>query len=334
MKAPLTVYRRFAFSVCVAALLLGGCGGSARQVDDVATIPASQATIQQSVADRSSMHPAAKSGDLIYMSRYASQTVEISTYPKGKPVSTLTGFLQVGGLCTDTKNDVWVVDVGLGRLVEYAHGASEPLRTIKDGNGEYGGPGLSSCAVDPTTGDLAVPEQNGEYTGDIAIYKAARGRPQRFLFKGSREFSYCVYDPAGNLYVSGLPPPPYHASILGELPSGHRQVIKLHVIQHYPYYFTLGQMQWDGKFLAMEIPRLRKSDIVLRFAIQGHTAKLKSIVALKASIGGGFLLQPPYAISDTAAAVAFWNYPNGGRPVKSFRPATLPATFVISFASP
>src|SRR5580692_2300582 len=69
------------------------------------------------------MSPAA-AGPLLYVSDIGAEDVDVFSYPGGKQVGTLTGFSEPAGLCTDRKGDVFVVDSGNDRILEYAHGGT------------------------------------------------------------------------------------------------------------------------------------------------------------------------------------------------------------------
>jgi hypothetical protein len=61
----------------------------------------------------------------------------------------------------------------------------------------------SSCAIDPTTGDLAVTSTHEH----VAIYKAAKGAPKLFTDFSFHDILSYGYDDKGNLYVDGVNKP-------------------------------------------------------------------------------------------------------------------------------
>ena len=66
-------------------------------------------------------------------------------------VGTLYGFRDPTGLCVDRANDVYVMDFDEQVAIEFAHGATTPIKILHDTVGyPYG------CAVDSKTGDVAV----------------------------------------------------------------------------------------------------------------------------------------------------------------------------------
>ncbi|HEX3370694.1 MAG TPA: hypothetical protein VHS56_14035, partial [Candidatus Cybelea sp.] len=90
------------------------------------------------------MRPEAKSDDLLYVA--SGEQISVYTYPGGRLVGNIGGA--VGALCSDAAGDVFVVGY---EILEYAHGVTQPIATLDD---YYNNP--HGCAVDPTTGNLAV----------------------------------------------------------------------------------------------------------------------------------------------------------------------------------
>jgi hypothetical protein len=75
------------------------------------------------------------------------------------------------GACADANGDVFIVE-SLS-INEYAHGGTQPIATLSDPSG-YG----FGCAVDPTTGNLAVVNDGSRYIStDVLIYHNASGEP-------------------------------------------------------------------------------------------------------------------------------------------------------------
>src|SRR6202042_651602 len=114
---------------------------------------------------KSWMKPGTSGGDLVYISSYAN-AVYVYSYPAGPLVGTLTGFNNPIGLCSDAKGNVWVTNASGGNIVEYAHGGTSPIATLQDS-----GQTPEDCAVDPTTGNLAV----ADLYSNAAIYTNDQG---------------------------------------------------------------------------------------------------------------------------------------------------------------
>ena len=151
--------------------LLDGCGIGA--TPSAAWQPLAPNAAQPVRPDRSPswMAPGAKKDDLLYVSDVATADVYVYSYPQGALVGTLTGFTRPAGLCVDTAGDVYVTDLFAFQIVEYSHGGTAPIATLKDQRKEPG-----DCAFDPTTGNLAVSNVSSPYSdpGNVAIYKRRR----------------------------------------------------------------------------------------------------------------------------------------------------------------
>jgi hypothetical protein len=91
------------------------------------------------------MLPEAKSEELLYASSLP-YSVYVYTYPKGKVVGFLSGF-SPRGLCSNQNGDVFVAS--RYGVYEYPHGRAKPIAIIAVQYPE-------GCSLDPTTGDLAV----------------------------------------------------------------------------------------------------------------------------------------------------------------------------------
>ncbi len=159
---------RFALAACGVAGMLAGCSTGSQ----LALGPISQSVSTPSgraALGRSWMAPDVnlKNKDLLYFTNFYGSDILVFTYPGGKPVGALMGVGALtgvgGGECTSsTSNGNWWV-TGADEILEFAHGGMTPIYTLSGGAG--------SCAIDPTTGNLAAVASNG-----IVIYKHARGR--------------------------------------------------------------------------------------------------------------------------------------------------------------
>lgn len=126
------------------------------------------------------MAPEAKSEDLLYVS--TSGGVAVYSYPAAVLVGTLS-LLSPAGLCADNAGNVWIT--GNQQIFEYAHGGSQPIATLDDS-----GYSSKGCAVDPTTGDLAVTNFVGakRHQRGTSLFtttrRAHRGHTGHLLFDG------------------------------------------------------------------------------------------------------------------------------------------------------
>jgi streptogramin lyase len=90
-----------ALGVCASAALLAGCAAT--------QLPfAAPGAMLQSHGSR--MQRAGTSGDLLYVTRPPSRSVDVYTYPAGNQVGTLTGFTNPYGICSDAQGNVWIAD--------------------------------------------------------------------------------------------------------------------------------------------------------------------------------------------------------------------------------
>lgn len=176
---------KYALSGGVAVALLAGCGGSQLPIGAAGPARPTPVAVARASAQRGWMLQRATSGDLVYASEKVSaygSAVYVYSYPGGELVGELTDFpsgYYPQGLCTDSSGDVFVTtnqnlkSESQSNIYEYAHGGTSPLATLSDPGWALG------CAVDPTTGDLAVANAStaGGGSGDVAIYQNARGNP-------------------------------------------------------------------------------------------------------------------------------------------------------------
>ena len=131
------------------AALLAGCGGPQSLLAATGAAQNSAAA-QKAVRHPSWMEPGLASKELLYVSDNGGN-VYVFSYPAGKLVGTLTDARSPSGLCSDKAGHVFVPDVNNEDVLEYAHGGKKPIATIND-FGFY----PESCAIDPTTQNLAV----------------------------------------------------------------------------------------------------------------------------------------------------------------------------------
>lgn len=304
---------RNAFGLGVAAAILGGCAGR----DAASFAPA---------APMQSQNVAAQPSGLVYVSNFNGNDVAVYTYPQFKPAGTLTGFLEPQGMCVDANGDVWIADTGAQNLVEYAHGGSTPIRTLKD----PGSP--SGCSIDGKNGDLAVPNVGGSGSnGGVAIYKHARGKPKVYSQGGF----FAGYDAAGNLFIDGLSS---FGMFLAELPAGGSafQSVTLSGVSGDAF---PGNIQWDGRHLALGNQSGSNGSVIYRLKVQRNVATVIDTTTLEGSVDvvGFFIFGtgPNRRVLGPDAGsgqLGVYRYPAGGAPFKT--PQIGPAgAAVISFAS-
>ncbi len=255
------------------------------------------------------MAPDAAKTPLLYVSDYQNDAVFVFSFPGGALKGTLTGFAGPFGECTDRAGDVFITNAKPPEVLEFAHGGTSPLATIKD-PGQY----PYSCSVDPTTGNLAVTNEYAmnSSSGSVAIYKNARGTPRLYRNSSFYYMFFCGYDDSGNLFVDGQPAPS-GGFAFAELPAGK---VKLRNVSLNASIAFPGGVQWDGKYVAVGD---QTSSTIYRFTIAGNGGTLAGSTQLgEAKQIVQFWKQGAYVVGPDAIyyRVGIWKYPAGGNPVK------------------
>ena len=283
----------------VAAALLAGCGGSRLPIGAPGAIPQTVANARKA---------SSSSGDLLYVSSQI-HGVFVLSYPQGKLV---TQFQppedpEVLGMCSDQSGDVFVLSENPpGSIYEYAHGGTTPIATLNDYDSFP-----SACAVDPTTGNLAV--VNGGDPAELAVYANAQGLPTLYSDPSMDAMYYCAYDDSGNLFADGLY---IDSGILAELPYGGGSFTNITLDKSIG---NPGSMQWMGAYLAVGSAKHVVWHIEVAASsgtIVGKTVhqRLKSPWTIDGNqmisvFGGGGRHRLP-------DRVAYWTYPKGGAPTQ------------------
>ena len=293
----------------VVIVALSGCGEGA----GLSTTPASirQATAFQRVG--SPIAPAARRGNLLYVSSLYNCDVYVFSYPRGKIEQTINvcdlGFGPAFGLCTDRAGDVFM-DMGDGFSVfEFAHGGSAPINQLESGSQLPVG-----CAVDPKTGDLGV----ANITDSLSVYKNATGDPALYSLSGIQKFFFCTYDDHGNLFAAGEHNNGSYALV--ELPKGSGTLREISLNAN----ITPGYgLQWDGRHLAVGATQKSSEFVIDSIRVSGSLGKVVRTTTLDASpnnfvpiqfwIQGKTIIQP----QAQEAQIGFWHYPAGGAQTKS-----------------
>ncbi len=291
----------------VVALLAAGCAGPAT----TGTPTSTQSALRDKARGASWMAPRAKQQPLIYVSSVLTNDVYAYSYATHQLMGTLTGFTTPYGLCADSSGDIWVANDGASQMLEYTHGGSSPIGTLSD-TGEY----PEGCAVDPTTGNLAVTNFSSKSGGgNVAIYVGARGTPQTYTDPSIANYRFCGYDAKGNLFVDGANSS--SAFVLAELPKGGSTFTNIPIKQTIEW---PGGVQWDGKHVAVGdtdavtvyqidpkngsvagSTKLSGANYVNEFWINGSVATRRA--AKKARV---------VAPSQDGGSLALYKYPAGG----------------------
>jgi hypothetical protein len=303
-------FSRHAVRLCASLAILTGCGGSPAPIGAPIMMPRSAIAAH---ADRggSWMIAKASKGDLLYISgdKASGGAVFVFTYPKGALVGEIA--TTAIGLCSDKKGNVFVATLD-DYVLEYAHGGTTPIATLND-------PGYYSegCAVDPTTGNLAVTNYEGDpsgATGNVAVYRKAKGTPQLYSDPDFYTYWLCGYDSTGNLFVDGG----LGSAWLAELPKGSSTFTNFTVN---PGIESPTGVQWDGKYLAIGDDD-RGLGGIYRVSVSGSTVSIVDHVSMlgprshRPDTVGQFWIQGHTVIGPSVLTVGFWPYPSGGHPTK------------------
>lgn len=272
---------------------------------------------------RSWMSAAAQSSTLLYVSRASVNVVSILSYPRGKQVGELTGFEGVWGLCADRQGNVFVVDAEAQKIFEYAHGGTSPISTLDDtGNAPNG------CAVDPSSGNLAVAggSPTSNIPANIAIYAGARGAPTVYPNAAAHQYIYCTYDGGGNVFAVDVYTKMANAAIT-ELPSGSGTYRNFSLQGQ--FFAGAHSIQWDGTYLAvvnatgnnMGPTHLDQVQISGSNATIANSLKLTDAkdtadpFGSQIAIHGGTIVYPQTAQN----LIGLWHYPAGNKAYSSVK---------------
>lgn len=326
-----TNVNRYSLFSCFAAALLAGCGGSQPPIGAPGAMPQTSRIATQGNHGKSWMKPGMSGQDLLYVSSNAG-TVSVFTYPQGKLVG---GFSPNGfpaGECVDPAGDVFITSSTLGggsatsTIYEYAHGGTTPIATLSD-------PGFANgCAVDPTTGNLAVANigddsgSNPYYpNGDVAVYAGAQGLPKMYYSADLPGFDFCGYDNSGNLYLSSWARDTGNG-LLVRLLQGNSPFAVISFNAQIQF-GTPPSVQWDGQHMTISslLNRKTASAYVYRLNISGSTATVvgRSKLSYQSEHHQGQIWIEGNAIiaidGERYKNTSFWNYPKGGRPTHTIK---------------
>ena len=297
-----------ALTCCVAVAILAGCGalplslskGQADSQPSIGAMPANRAT--------SWILPEAKSEDLLYVA--TGDNVYVLSYPHGKLVGTL-GIVG-NNLCSDNHGDVFIPTVAYA-VVEYAHGGASPIEILNDGDIPLG------CAVDPTTGDLAVTNE-GSGASEVAIFPNAKEPSTWYRDPEISTYGLCGYDNKGNLFVDGSG----SGNFLAELPNGKGNFKNYTLDGDFAVY---GSVQWDGKHMTLSNPT---TDRIFRLTFGKSSLKVVGTTQID-GWQNDYSGHWPYvqtwlqrtsfiAQSSSLAELGVWRYPKGGHANKVIGP--------------
>lgn len=253
--------------------------------------------------------PSTQSGDLLYLTDVAKNDVEVLSYPQGRQVTTLTEFGKPRAECADAQGNVWIADNQGFDVLEYPHGASQPITALSTPGAPLG------CALDSKGNTIAV---TGGLGGTIlaVFHRRAHGDwrdPKTYADATITSVAFCGFDATGNLFVDGAGKD--GAFHLAELPRGGTALVEIAVSAPI---VGPGQVQWDGTNLAVGDSKATPA-VIYQLSVSGSTASTVGSTTLAGTksvrqfwIDGSRVIGP-----DFDAAVGIWKYPAGGNPVKT-----------------
>jgi hypothetical protein len=263
----------------------------------------------------------AASGDLLYVAHAKKigttyrPLLSVLTFPGGKHVATITldGF--AAGVCSDRKGNVWVVEdqSPAWNAYEFAHGGTKPIAElhITDAHDLAG-----DCAVDPTTGNLAI--LTGFYEGSspsaaaVEVWADAKGKPTRYPVDTTPVG--CAYDDHGNLFLDGYVGDTVIFE-LGELAKGSSSLTQI-AVKNGPEWLP-GGVAWDGKYVDVVSEAQHYAAAVFRIRVSGKTGDIVGVVhPTKMYYVAWFALKDGMLVANGGAkgqSVSLWSYPGGGK---------------------
>jgi hypothetical protein len=314
-------------------VILAGCGA---QSPTTASDPLPQARLG---LGKSWMSPNAKKiTKLLYVSD-GNDIVYVFNYKTKALVGKLRGENGLSqGQCVDKLGNVWLIEYGnidgvLGSAVEYAHGGSTPLKTLRTEGASIG------CSIDPTSGDLAVANVHNAGSGqpNVAVFKNASGTPKLYYNY------YCGtplppgYDEKGNLYVEGSEAGSGLSNPVCVLPHRGKALrpVKVNVSVPIPE----GTM-WDGKYITLATEVGAQPKTVIYQMAEDASGNLKQVgksVLTDVCNGDGAEVGQPFIVGSEntpankqqgnvvvggnmvcRSSFDYWSYPAGGNPIETF----------------
>jgi hypothetical protein len=317
---------------CLGLAMLAGCSEERAIGGGVPPSGTGMSSQAPNGASAASGGASAASGDLLYVTTFEKGrrgprgVVSILTFPGGRPVANIftAGFGTAA--CSDESGNVWVVvdQHSHWNAYEFAHGGTKPIAKIHIPHPNY----ASGCAVDPTTGNLAVL---------VGIEQGSGPRPAVDVWAGAREGTPAVYpiaftpfagayDDGGNLFVDG-----YIGSTVffefAELAKGSSSFVNVTLDKRVGFY--PGGVQWDGKYIALVPGPVRGHSLIYRVKVAGTIGKVVGEVDVEhLSSMAAFSVKDGKVAATTGAyggVVTLTPYPAGGRPTKTLARLPFPA---------
>ncbi len=282
-----------ALCLSVTFALLAGCGESQPPIATHVNTPADRAG--------SPMLAKAKGQDLIYVS---DGELSVFTFPSGQFVGTIGDSDGAQGLCSNGAGAVFVANRSYAQIVEYPHASLTPS-AIFNVNGEP-----LYCAVDPSTGNLAVTLEPSPKPR-VAVFAKGQSKPKYFAYNDLTWMWYCSYDDHGDLFVDGVKNSSFG---LAELPKGGKSITNVKLSGSYNAQ-DVGAVQWDGKHVTVG-NQSNYTYTINQLIVKAGSGKVVGQVVLNdVGVMGEIWFQGSTVLGASAQNTSMWNYPAGGDPV-------------------
>lgn len=333
---------RLTLMLCAGIGILVGCSGPQPPIGALGAMPHSRAIAQHAGRGKSWMSPEARSiKELLYVSDSKDSRVDVYDFESGRRMGALTGFVSPSGQCVDARGNVFIADLDLHQLTEYAHGGATPVKTF----GTRGYP--NGCSVDPLTGDLAASTwDTPSGNGNIVVWKQASGTPNVYTSPDFDNFFPPGYDGAGNLFAEGggQKKHGYHYRYgVAELPAGGSSLQRV-ALNH--RIWTAASVMWDGEYItfadqgACKINDCKDQTKIYRAAETGSSLQVVDTTVLGddckskyADVSQPFIVVPKHGRQSSGESIVvggnnvcaghfdYWHYPGGGSPFLSLKRA-------------
>jgi hypothetical protein len=298
--------------IACAAVCLGGCAApSPGGAPTGATIPSAAVPLT-----RSWMDGGVSKQDLLYVSD-GNGEVTVYRYWQHTLVGALTSMTQPMGECAGAAGDVYITDYAEKKIFEFAHGGTKPAKKLDDSpDSPY------ACSVDPTTGNLAVANNDAASQGNLSIWTNGSGTRKIYTDAALPTVLDCAYDGNGNLLISDGGDYTNSAQFAW-LPKGGKNLINVKVPGPNPSWrwTHIEGIEWDGRYFG-----IGAYDIYRVSLIHGQAYFVGKTTFADSGVGGSFwfydnkpgsqatgLVAVDY--SESSSEVYYWTYPAGGSPV-------------------
>lgn len=256
--------------------------------------------------------PGAATGALLYISDFGTNDVYVYSWPRLKLVGTLTGFSTPQGECVDKAGNIWIANTQAFQIVEYAHGGTNPIKTLND-PGQY----PVACSVDPINGDLAVSNiiTTGSGPGSIGIYKGATGNPTIYSDPAVARVFFLAYDSHENLFFDGM-----GGNSAFRMAKFKRKIFTAITISGATIHFPGGVFTKGLKLSVGDQNGANGYSVIYQITdtgtVTGATPLMKTHDCLQYFVNGQKPTQKVICPNPASSSVDIYDYPAGGKPVK------------------